>query len=287
MVLLEHLPLIGLALSLAHHHNHARSSHHHPSLPNHKPAAQISADASPFHQAPKLIAARASDEAQETTIQVSQHHLQTILDKIKTLEEEIFNMMSSKADSSLNLGSTPARYASKDSAATAPAKAEKLVVTTHEPETNPAVAIFGGLFKEASVGLDTPAISDDKSTTIITSTTRITRTVTVVPTGIVTVTTFPSHLAMESNLKALIPFVNATADADPPRTTLSIDTLSGHRVRLLNLSSISTSTSTSTGVDAERGRPTITAMAFNASASFHRVSLSAASSGFRTLRRAA
>ncbi|KAL7959861.1 hypothetical protein V8C34DRAFT_303558 [Trichoderma compactum] len=285
MVLLEHLPLIGLALSLAHHHNHARSSHHHPSLPNHKPAAQISADASPFHQAPKLIAARASDETQKTTIQVSQHHLQTILDKIKTLEEEIFNMMSSKADSSLNLGSTPARYASKDSAATAPTKAEKLAVTTREPETAPTTAIFGGLFKEASIDLDTPAISDDKSTTIVTSTTRITRTVTVVPTGIVTVTTFPSHLAMESNFKALIPFVNATADANPPRTTLSGDNLSGHRVRPFNLSSASTSTST--GVDAEQGRPTITAMAFNASTSFHRLSLSAASSGFRTLRRAA
>lgn len=144
MVLLEHLPLIGLVLSLAHHHNHARSSHHHPSLPNHKPAAQISADTSPFNQTPKLIAARASDETQETTIQVSQHHLQTILDKIKTLEEEIFNMISSKADSSLNLGSTPAKYASKDSAAMAPAKAEKLVVTTREPETAPTSKFHDG-----------------------------------------------------------------------------------------------------------------------------------------------
>lgn len=138
MVLLEHIPLIGLALSLAHHHNHARSSHHHPSLPDHKPAAQISADTSPLQQAPKLIAARASDETQNTTIQVSQHHLQTILDKIKTLEEEIFNMMRSKADSSLDLGSTPAKNASTDSAAMAPAKAEKLVVTTREQETTPA-----------------------------------------------------------------------------------------------------------------------------------------------------
>ncbi|KAK0762405.1 hypothetical protein N5P37_005218 [Trichoderma harzianum] len=342
-MVLQHLPLIGLALSLVHHHNHARSSHHHPSLPDHKPAAQISADTSPLQQAPKLIAARASDETQNTTIQVSQHHLQTILDKIKTLEEEIFNMMRSKADSSLDLDSTPAKNAFTDSGTMAPPKPEKLVVTTREQETTPATAIFGGLFKEASVDLDTSAISDSMSTTIITSTTRITRTVTVVPTGIVTVTTFPSHLAMESNFKAIIPFVSATADANPPRTTLSVDTLSGARVRLFNLSSASTadanppettlsvdtlggarvlpfnlssastadtnpprttlsgdalsgdhirpfnlsSTSTSTGVDAEQGRPTITAMAFNASASIHRLSLSAASSGFRTLRRAA
>ncbi|KKP06813.1 hypothetical protein THAR02_01105 [Trichoderma harzianum] len=342
-MVLQHLPLIGLALSLVHHHNHARSSHHHPSLPNHKPAAQISADIPPLHQAPRLIAARASDETNETTVQVSQHHLQTILDKIKTLEEEIFNMMRSKANSSLDLGSTPANFTSKDSANMAPPKPEKLVVTTRERETTPATAIFGGLFKEASIDLDTSAISDSMSTTIITSTTRVTRTVTVVPTGIVTVTTFPSHHTMESNFKAIIPFVDATADANPSRTTLSVDTLSGARVRLFNLSSASTadanpprttlsvdtlggarvqlfnwtststadanpprttlsidtlsgdgvqpfnlsSTSTSTGVDAEQGRPTITAMAFNASASFHRLSLSAASSGFRTLRRAA
>ncbi|KAL7908946.1 hypothetical protein GGI35DRAFT_421631 [Trichoderma velutinum] len=273
MVLLEHLPLIGLALSLAHHHNHARSSHHHPSLPNHKPVAQISADVSRFHQAPKLIAARASDETQETTIQVSQHHLQTILDKIKTLEEEIFNMMLSKADSSLDVGSTPARYASKDSTAMTPATPEKLVVTTREPKAAPATAMFGGLFKEASIDLDTLDISDNKFTTIVTSTTRVTRTVTAVPTGIVTVTTFPSHLA-KSNSKAMIPFVNTTANANPPRTTLS-----GDRVRPFNLSS------TSAGVDAERGLPTITAMGFNASTSIHRLSL-AAPSGFRTIRRA-
>ncbi|QYS97378.1 hypothetical protein H0G86_004611 [Trichoderma simmonsii] len=337
-MVLQHLPLIGLALSLVHHHNHARSSHHHPSLPDHEPAAQISADTSPLQHAPKLIAARASDETQNTTIQVSQHHLQTILDKIKTLEEEIFNMMRSKADSSLDLGSPPAKNASTDSATMAPTKAEKLVVTTREEETTPATAIFGGLFKEASVDLNTSAIADSMSTTIITSTTRITRTVTIVPTGIVTVTTFPSHLTMESNFKAIIPFVHATADTNPPRTTLSVDTLSGARIRLFNLSSAdanpprttlsvdtlggarvqlfnlsSTSTadanlprttlsvdaladdrvqpfnlsSTSTSVDAEQGRPTITAMAFNASTSIHRLSLSAASSGFRTLRRAA
>lgn len=136
-MVLQHLPLIGLALSLVHHHNHAKSTHHHLSPPDHKPAAQISADTSPLQQAPKLIAARASDETQNTTIQVSQHHLQTILDKIKTLEEEIFNMMRSKADSSLDLGSTPAN-ASTDSATMAPAKAEKLVVTTREQETTPA-----------------------------------------------------------------------------------------------------------------------------------------------------
>lgn len=136
-MVLQHLPLIGLALSLVHHHNHAKSTHHHPSLPDHKPAAQISTDTSPLQQAPKLIAARASDETQNTTIQVSQHHLQTILDKIKTLEEEIFNMMRSKADSSLDLGSTPANV-STDSATMAPPKPEKLVVTTREQETTPA-----------------------------------------------------------------------------------------------------------------------------------------------------
>lgn len=145
----------------------------------------------------------------------------------------------------------------------------------------------------------------------------------------------------ESNFKAIIPFIHATADASPPRTTLSVDTLSGARIRLFNLSSELTAdanpprttlsvdtlggarvqpfnlssastadanpprttlsvetlsgdrvqpfnlSSTSTGVDAEQGRPTITAMAFNASTSIHRLSLSAASSGFRTLRRAA
>lgn len=141
-MVLQHLPLIGLALSLVHHHNHARSSHHHPSLPDHKPAAQISADTSPLQQAPKLIAARASDETQNTTIQVSQHHLQTILDKIKTLEEEIFNMMRSKADSSLDLDSTPAKNAFTDSGTMAPPKPEKLVVTTREQETTPASEFY-------------------------------------------------------------------------------------------------------------------------------------------------
>ncbi|KAL7939812.1 hypothetical protein V8C35DRAFT_287759 [Trichoderma chlorosporum] len=180
-------------------------------------------------------------------------------------------MMLSKADSSPDVGSTPAKYASKDSVTAQP---ERIVVTTREPKAAPATAIIGGLIKETFVDLDVPTVSDNRSTTIVTSTTRVTRTVTIVPPGVVTVTAFPSTLAKESNFKAVIPFFDATASADPPRTTLSED-----RVRPFNLSS--------TSVDAERTRPIITPVGFNASMSFHRVSLSATASGFRTLRRAA
>ncbi|UKZ75229.1 hypothetical protein TrVFT333_002904 [Trichoderma virens FT-333] len=272
MVLLEHLPLLGLALGLAHHHNHGRSSHHHPSLPNHKPVHQISADVSHFHQSPKLIASRASDEIQETAIEVSKDQLGTILDKLQALEQEIYNILAN-ADSSLELGSTPARQASRNSAPLAPTNPEKLVVTTRESKPAPAT-IIGGLFKESSVDMDASAVSDDKFTTIVTSTTRITRTVTIVPPGIVTVTAFPSNPAEESKFKAMIPFANGTTSAARPRTTLS-----GDRVQPLNLSS--------TNLDAEQGRPMITPVGFNASASIRHLSLSATASGFRTLRRAA
>ncbi|UKZ48697.1 hypothetical protein TrVGV298_002925 [Trichoderma virens] len=251
MVLLEHLPLLGLALGLAHHHNHGRSSHHHPSLPNHKPVHQISADVSHFHQAPKLIAARASDEIQETAIEVSKDQLGTILDKLQALEQEIYNILAN-ADSSLELGSTPARQASKNSAPLAPTNPEKLVVTTRESKPAPATAIIGGLFKESSVDMDASAC----------------------PPGIVTVTAFPSNPAEESKFKAMIPFANGTTSAALPRTTLS-----GDRVQPLNLSS--------TNLDAEQGRPMITPVGFNASASIRHLSLSATASGFRTLRRAA
>ncbi|KAL7949596.1 hypothetical protein V8C42DRAFT_311365 [Trichoderma barbatum] len=179
-------------------------------------------------------------------------------------------MMMSSADSSLDLGSTPARFAAQDSAALAPAKPEKLVVTTREPKAAPAT-ILGGLFKEAVVDLDASGMSSNISTTIVTSTTRVTRTVTVVPTRIVTVTAFPSSLAKESNLKALIPLANGTASANPPRTTLS-----NNRFPLMNVSSAA--------VDSERERPEITRLGLRTSS---RLSLSATSSGFRTLRRAA
>lgn len=127
MVLLEHLPLIGLALGFAHHHS-GRASHSHSTLPNHRHVHQLSADMSPFDRAPKLIAARAEEESHETTIQVPQHQLQTILNRIKSLEEEIFNMMLSKADSSVETKSEPLTTS----------KPETLVVTTREPTAAPA-----------------------------------------------------------------------------------------------------------------------------------------------------
>jgi hypothetical protein len=138
MVLLEHLPLFGLVLSLA-HHNNGKTSHDHPSLLNHKPIPQISDGSSQFHQAPKLIAARASDESHGTTIQVSQSHLQGILDRIKSLEEEISNMMSSRANSFLDFSSTTAKYSPNDpddiefsKAALAAIKPAKIVATTRK-----------------------------------------------------------------------------------------------------------------------------------------------------------
>ncbi|KAL7790024.1 hypothetical protein V8C37DRAFT_385173 [Trichoderma ceciliae] len=282
MVLLEHLPLFGLALSLA-HHNNGRASHDSPSLLNHRPVPQISDDLSQFHQAPNMIAARTSDDSHDTTIQVSQNHLQNILDRIKSLEEEIFDMVS-KADSSLDLFSTPAKYASQDpddvefsKAALAALKPEKLVVTTRrEPKAAPAT-IIGGLFKEASVDLNGSAVFDQRSTTIVTSTTRITRTVTIVPTRIFTLTTFPTNLAKESNSKALIPFFDGTATAIPPRTTLRDD-------GTVHVEHFSPS---SADIAAELRRPKTTPLGFNSSTTFHHVSLSAIPSGFRTIRRAA
>ncbi|PNP43446.1 hypothetical protein TGAMA5MH_04904 [Trichoderma gamsii] len=95
MVLLEHLPLLGLALGFAHLH-HGRVSHSHPPHLNHATVPQISDGSSQLHQAPpfNLIAARASGESHETTIQVTQTHLQGILDRIKSLEQEITNSSS-------------------------------------------------------------------------------------------------------------------------------------------------------------------------------------------------
>ncbi|KAL6863900.1 hypothetical protein J3F83DRAFT_743868 [Trichoderma novae-zelandiae] len=264
MVLLEHLPLIGLALGFAHHHS-GGASHSHPALLHHRHVPQTSADMSPYHQAPKLIAARAADEGHETTIQVSQHHLQTILDGIKSLEEEISNMMLSKADASPDLDST--------SEPLSPSKPETLVVTTREPKAAPAT-IVRGLFKEAPADLTAPG----KSTTIVTLTTLITQTLTMMPTRIVTLTTFPTALAQESKSKALMTFINGLASASPPKTTASSD--SRHAEPL---------GPPPTDVGAVQERPEITSLGpgFNASATFHRVSLSAASSGFRTLRRGA
>ncbi|PTB68690.1 hypothetical protein BBK36DRAFT_2061 [Trichoderma citrinoviride] len=281
MVLLEHLPLIGLALSFAHHHSGRAPHHSHPALPNHRHVHQISADMSPYHQAPKLIAARAAEESHETTIQVSQHHLQTILDRIKFLEEEIFNMMLSKADSSLESKSEPST----------PSKPETLVVTTREPTAAPTTATVGGLFMEAPADLDAPT----KSTTIVTLTTLITQTLTMMPTRILTLTAFPTILAeasptsnmdrtvdaetyQESKSKAMIPFFNMLASANPAEATASSDS---HPSQPFG--------PPSTDVVAEKKQPEITPLGpgFNASATYHRVSLSAASSGFLTVWRGA
>ncbi|PTB40844.1 hypothetical protein M441DRAFT_58319 [Trichoderma asperellum CBS 433.97] len=116
MVLLEHLPLLGLALGLAHHHHyHGRVSHSQPAQLNHATVPQISDGSSQLHQVPpKLIATRASDESNETTIQITQTHLQGILDRIKSLEEEIAGMMASRANSSLDSSSTPVQHSSQD-----------------------------------------------------------------------------------------------------------------------------------------------------------------------------
>jgi hypothetical protein len=116
MVLIEHLPLLGLALGLAHLH-HGRVTHSHPPHLNQASVPLISDGSSQLHQAPppKLIAARASDESHETTIQVTQTHLQGILDRIKSLEAEIASMMaSSKANSSLDSSSTPVQHSALD-----------------------------------------------------------------------------------------------------------------------------------------------------------------------------
>ncbi|KAH6609504.1 hypothetical protein Trco_002850 [Trichoderma cornu-damae] len=204
MVLFEHLPLFGLALSLA-HHNNGRAPRDVAALLNHKPVPQISDGLSQFQQAaPKAIASRESDESREATIPVPQHHLQSILDGIQSLEAEIFRMMSSSADSPLDPTSAAAKYASRDpddagssKAILVPARPERLVLTTRRGlETAPATAIIGGLFREAApINLDASAASEGKSTTTVTSTTVLTLAVTMAPTGIATLTTLPTNLA--------------------------------------------------------------------------------------------
>ncbi|KAM0524062.1 hypothetical protein ACHAPE_001317 [Trichoderma viride] len=146
MVLLEHLPLLGLALGLAHFH-HGRVSHSHPPHLNHATDPQIPDGSSQLHQAPpfNLIAARASDESHETTIQVTQTHLQGILDRIRSLEEEITNMMASRANSFLDSSSTPVQHSVLDpddiefsKATMAAMKPTRLAATTRqETKTTP------------------------------------------------------------------------------------------------------------------------------------------------------
>ncbi|KAH0492347.1 hypothetical protein TgHK011_007305 [Trichoderma gracile] len=281
MVLLEHLPLIGLALGFAHHHS-GRASHSHPTLPNHRHVPQISADMSPFDQAPKLIAARAAQDSHETAIPVSPHHLETILERIRALEEEISNMLLFKTDSSIDSKSEPST----------PSKPETLVATTREPTAAPATTV-GGVFMEDTADLDAP----EMSTTIVTLTTLITQTLTMMPTSIFTLTAFPTFFAeasppfnadrtidaetyQQSKSKALIPFFNVLASANPPEATTSSDS---HHFEVEPLGSLSTD------VVVEEKRPEVTPLGpgFNASATYHRVSLSASSSGFMTVRRGA
>lgn len=139
MVLIEHLPLLGLALGLAHLH-HGRVSHSHPPHLNQATVPLISDGSSQLHQAPpRLIAARASDESHETTIQVTQTHLQGILDRIKSLEEEISSMMASRANSFLDSSSTPAQHSALDpddvefsKATMAAMKTARLAATTRQ-----------------------------------------------------------------------------------------------------------------------------------------------------------
>lgn len=146
MVLLEHLPLLGLALGLAHFH-HGRVSHSQPPHLNQATAPQISDSSSQLHQAPPpmLIAARASDESHDATIQVTQTHLQGILDRIRSLEEEITSMMASRANSFLDSSSTPVQHSALDpddiefsKATMAAMKLAKLTATTRqETKTTP------------------------------------------------------------------------------------------------------------------------------------------------------
>ncbi|KAM0264473.1 hypothetical protein ACHAQJ_000664 [Trichoderma viride] len=231
-----------------------------------------------------MIAARASDESHETTVQVSQSHLQGILDRIKSLEEEISHMMSSTANSFLDSAFASAKYSPQDpddiefsKAALAALKPAKLVATTRrDAKTTPGTAANGGLFKEGSVDLNASAVFDQKSTTTVTSTTQITRTVTIVPTRIVTLTTFSTNLAKESKSKALIPFSHETATAISSKTTLRDDPA----VRPFSLSSTA-------NIETELRKPTTTPLSFNASMTFHHASLPVMSSGFLTVRRAA
>ncbi|KAL6904905.1 hypothetical protein GGI43DRAFT_294626 [Trichoderma evansii] len=287
MVLLEHLPLLGLALGLAHYHHHHGRAHSHPPHLSHATVPQISDGTSQLHQAPpKLIAARASDESHETTIQVTQTHLQGILDRIKSLEEEISRMMASRANSFLDFSSIPVQQVAQDpddiefsKATMAAMKPARLVATTkQETKTTPG-AVVGGLFKEASVNLSDSDILDQHSTIIVTSTTRITRLVTIVPTMIVTFTTISTNPAKESKSKALIPFSSETAAVIPPKATLA----DGPTVRPFSSSSSSSSASAETGLR----QPTTTSLHSNASMTFHRASLPKMSSGFLTVRRAA
>lgn len=146
---------------------------------------------------------------------------------------------------------------------------------------------------EDPADLDVPT----KSTTIVTLTTLITQTLTMMPTSVVTLTAFPTFFAeasptsnvdrtidaetyQQSKSKAMIPFFNVLASANPPMATTSSDS---HHLEAQPLGPLSTD------VGAEQKRPEITPLgpSFNASATFHRVSLSAASSGFLTLRRGA
>ncbi|EHK39707.1 hypothetical protein TRIATDRAFT_323238 [Trichoderma atroviride IMI 206040] len=152
MVLLEHLPLLGLALGLAHFH-HGRGSHSHPPHLNQAAVPQISNGSSQLHQAPPpmLIASRASDESHDATIQVNQTHLQGILDKLKSLEDEITNIMASRANSFLDSSSTPVQHSALDpddiefSKATMGAmKPTKLAATTRqETKTSPGKPSLG------------------------------------------------------------------------------------------------------------------------------------------------
>ncbi|KAK1255221.1 hypothetical protein MKX08_009216 [Trichoderma sp. CBMAI-0020] len=240
MVLIEHLPLLGLALGLAHFH-HGRGSHSHPPHLNQAAVPQISDGSSQLHQAPPtmLIAARASDESHDATIQVTQAHLQGILDRIKSLEEEI-------------------------------------------------TTVVGGLFREAPINLN------QQSTVTITSTTHITRMVTIVPTTIITLTTISTVPVKDSKFKALIPFSSEMAAAIPSKTALT----NGHTIRPFNSSlSVSSSSSaaaaasaaassSSANVETELRQPMTTSLRFNSSMTFHHPSLPKMS-GFLTVRRAA
>ncbi|KAL7926237.1 hypothetical protein ACQKWADRAFT_177572 [Trichoderma austrokoningii] len=283
MVLLEHLPLLGLALGLAHLH-HGRVSHSHPPHLNQATVPQISDGSSQLHQAPppRLIAARESDESHGTTIQVTQTHLQGILDRIKSLEEEISSMMVSRANSFLDSSLTPVQHAALDpddiefsKATMAAMKTAKLAATTKTTTG----AVVGGLFKEASVDLN------QQSTVTITSTTHITRMVTILPTTIVTITTISTKAAKESKFKALIPFSSQAAAAIPisPKPTSA----NGLPIRPFS-SSLSASTSVSTSsVETVLRQPKTTSHRFNSSMTFHHPSLPMMSSGFLTVRRAA
>lgn len=208
--------------------------------------------------------------------------METILERIRALEEEISNMILFKTDHSIESTSKPST----------PSKPETLVVTTHETTAAPATATVGGVFMEDPADLDAP----EMSTTIVTLTTLVTHTLTMMPTSIVTLTAFPTFFAeasptpnvdrtieaetyQQSKSKALIPFFNVLASAHPPEATTLSDS---HPLDVEPLGSL-----LSTDVIVEEKRPEVTPLGpgFNATATYHRVSLSAASSGFMTVRR--